>query len=85
MIGSRTTLLGRQAEYRQRLQTLKIEIDTVVKGILLHFDPLDMDLEYVKNIIPERLRVNVCTIERKMRDFRKLSAELEVIEKELGL
>jgi hypothetical protein len=77
-------MLGRQAEYKQRLQTLKIEIDTAVKGILLHFEPLDLDLEYVKNIMPERLKVNVATIERKMKEYKKISAEIENIEKELG-
>jgi hypothetical protein len=84
MITGRTTLLGRQREYQLRLETLKIEIDTAAKGIILHFEPLDQDLEYVKNIIPERLKVNVSTIERKMRELKKISIEIEVIERELG-
>jgi len=84
MMTSRTNMLGRLAEYRVRLLTLRIEIDTAVKGIVLHFEPLDLDLEYVKNIKPERLKVNVSTIERKMKEFNKILCEISALEKELG-
>lgn len=84
MITSRTTLLGRKAEYEERVQILKIEIDTAVKGIILHFEPLDLDLKYVENILPERLKVNVCTIDRKMKDLKKALLELDNLNKELG-
>ena len=77
-------MLGRLEEFRQRLQVLRIEIDTAVKGILFHFEPLDRDLDYIKNLIPERLKVNVATIEKKMKEFKKISAEIEELQKELG-
>jgi hypothetical protein len=76
--------LGQLAEYRQRLNTLKIEIHAAVVAIVTHFEPLDLDLEYVKNIIPDRLKVNISTIERKMKEFHKVSAEIKQLEDELG-
>lgn len=84
MITSRTTKIGQLEEYKQQLQTLKIEIDTAVKGIILHFEPLDLDLEYVKNIMVERLKVNVNTIDKKMKELKRVSAEIEILERELG-
>ena len=84
MITSRTTKIGQLEEYKQQLQTLKIEIDTAVKVIILHFEPLDLDLEYVKNIMVERLKVNVNTIDKKMKELKRVSAEIEILERELG-
>jgi hypothetical protein len=55
-------MLGRLEEYKQRLNTLRIEIDTAAKGILFQFEPLDMDLKYIESIMPDRLQVNVNTI-----------------------
>jgi hypothetical protein len=84
MITNRTTLLGRKAEKEQLAFNLKIEIDTAVKGMILQFDPMDQDLQYVENILPERLKVNVCTIDRKVKILRTVLAELKSINEQLG-
>jgi hypothetical protein len=81
---NRTMQLGRLAEFRKRLETLKIEIHSAVVAIVTHFEPLDLDLQYVKNIKPERLKVNCETIEKKMREFHRVEAEIKNLEEELG-
>lgn len=81
---NRTMNLGKLAEYRQRLNALKIEIHSAVTAIIVHFEPFDLDLKYVENIVPERLKVNVNTIDRKMKEVKRLTAEIKRLEEETG-
>ncbi len=81
---NRTMQLGRLTELNQQLENLKIEIHAAVTAIITHFEPLDRDLEYVKNIKAQVLIVNVRTIERKMKIFQKISDEIQHIKDELG-
>jgi hypothetical protein len=75
---------GRLAELRQQQLTLRVEIDSAVRSIIYLFDPLDSDLAYVDNIIPDRLAIYVKTIERKMKLLNKLNVEIKRVEAELG-
>ena len=81
---NRTMNLGKLAEFRERLNALKIEIHSAVTAIIVHFEPFDLDLKYVEKIQPERLKVNVNTIERKMKEVRRLMAEVQRLEAETG-
>lgn len=80
----RTMNLGKLAEYRQRLNNLKIETHSAVSAIVVGFEPFDADLKYVETINPERLQVNVNTISRKMKEIKKLLVEVKRLEEELG-
>lgn len=84
MVTSRTTLLGRKAEYLERIHILEVEVDTAAKGIMLNFEPFDRDLAYVRNILPDRLKVNVCTIEKKIKELNKILGLLKEVDEELG-
>ncbi len=75
---------GRLAELRAQRNELKIQIDVIVKGIITHFDPLDLALDYVDEIDPTRLKIYVRDIERKIADLRKVRAEIERLKEEVG-
>jgi len=80
----RTYNLGRLAELKERANTLSVEIDSQVKAIVVHFDPMDVDLQYVKNIKPERLLVYVKSIERKKKELDKVLGEIARLQAEVG-
>ena len=81
---NRTMNLGKLAEFRERLNSRKIEIHAAVTAIIIHFEPFDLDLKYVETIVHERLKVHVNTIEQKMKDVRRLLAEIKQLEAEMG-
>jgi len=81
---NRQMILGRLVELREQRQTVSVEIDAAVKAIVVHFEPMDADLAYVQNIMPERLSVYVKTIERKMKILHKLNTEIKRLEAEVG-
>jgi hypothetical protein len=81
---NRTMQLGRLAEFKRRSDTLRIEIHSAVTGILSNLEPFDLDLQYVNNINPTRLKVNCDTILTKMKEFNRIRAEIKNLEEELG-
>jgi hypothetical protein len=84
MINSRTLNYGKKAELEQQAMKLKVEIDSQVKAMLVHFEPLDQDLQYVENIMPDRLQIYVAAIARKVKDLKRVIIELKSIKAELG-
>lgn len=81
---NRTMNLGRLSELRHKLRELKIQIDVNVKGMVIHFEPMDADMDYVLDIDPMRLRIYVHDIEERMKQLRKVQAEMERINGEIG-
>jgi archaellum component FlaC len=81
---TRTMNLGRKSELEQQAMKLKVEIDSQVKAMLVHFEPLDQDLQYVQNIMPERLKIYVDSIARKVKELKKVLEELKSVINELG-
>jgi hypothetical protein len=55
-----------------------------VKGIIVHFEPLDCDLEYVRKINPNRLEVCVQDIKLKKEKLDKIFAQIEQLKDETG-
>lgn len=80
----RTVNLGRLQELKHEQLQLKIQIDTTVKGILVHFEPLDMAMDYIDNIDPMRLKINVRDIDEKYKRLKTVRIEIEKLERELG-
>ncbi len=71
--------LGELTNLKREIRTITVEIDGLVKNIVVHFDPIDEDMTYVKRIDPERLQVYIDGIARKKKVLdrkRKRAAEL---------
>ena len=81
---NRTMNLGKLAEHRERLNTLKIETHNAVVGIIAQFGIFDRDLEYVKDINPNIIKVNSDLITRKMKDIQRVLAVIKQLEEETG-
>lgn len=81
---SRTLLVGQLTELKQKREQFRTEIDLAAKGIVIHFEPMDMDLHYVDKIRPERLDIYMKQITRVKKMLDKVLAEIERIEMELG-
>ena len=76
--------VGLLTEMKQRRNVLSVEIDSAVRSILLHFEPLDMDLQYIERIMPDRLEILVAKVRRQKREFDRVQAEIRRLEGELG-
>ncbi len=76
--------VGMLTEMKQRRNVLSVEIDSAVRSILLHFEPLDMDLQYIERIMPDRLEILVAKVRRQKREFDRVQAEIRRLEGELG-
>jgi len=83
-INNRTMQVGMLTEMKQRRNVLSVEIDSAVRSILLHFEPLDMDLQYIERIMPDRLEILVAKVRRQKREFDRVQAEIRRLEGELG-
>jgi hypothetical protein len=80
----RTMQLGRLAELRQKFRHVKNDEDAFVKGILLQFEPLDMDMEYLDKLDLVKLRDNVSSLENAHNKHILLAAEIKRLEEETG-
>ena len=83
-MNNRTMQVGMLTEMKQRRNVLSVEIDSAVRSILLHFEPLDMDLQYIERIMPDRLEILVAKVRRQKREFDRVQAEIRRLEGELG-
>jgi len=83
-MNNRTMQVGLLTEMKQRRNVLSVEIDSAVRSILLHFEPLDMDLQYIERIMPDRLEILVAKVRRQKREFDRVQAEIRRLEGELG-
>lgn len=81
---NRVLNLGRLAELKEQQMTLRVDIDSAVRSIIYHFDPLDNDLAYIEKIIPDRLMIYVKKIGQQMKVLQKVNAEIKRLETELG-
>ena len=75
---------GLLSELRRQKRTLEIEIDSAVKSLIYHFDPLDNDFAYINNIDPEKIDVYTGIIERKKKALDKLAGRIKQLEEETG-
>lgn len=80
----RTFNLGRLHELKEKRRRLRIEVDADVKALLYHFEPMDIDCEYVDKIDPRRLRIYTNRIERNINELQKVHAEIERLKNEVG-
>lgn len=80
----RDAQLGLLTRLKQERETLRVEIDSAVKAIVLHFDPMDRDLMYVHSIMPERLKVHISVIERKKRRLDQVHNDIINLARELN-
>jgi hypothetical protein len=76
--------LGRKAELEEKMKTAAIQIDSAAKAIVLHFEPMDRDLQYIENIDVDVLRVNLKTIKDSKNEYDRYSRELKDVNRELG-
>lgn len=81
---NRDAQIGLLTRYKQEREILRVEIDSAVKSILVHFEPMDMDLNYTHNILPSRLKIHVATIERKKKRLDQVQAEILRLAAELN-
>lgn len=77
-------LKGRLVELEEKEKTYLYEIDDAVKAMMIHFEPIDADLSYIKKIIPLRVQTNANKIARLKPLLDKVREEMERIKTELG-
>lgn len=77
--------LGRIARLREDRETMRVEIDAIVKALIYHFDPMDVDCTYVDKIQPAKVKIYANDIERKMTYYEKIMKEIRQLEEELGI
>lgn len=75
---------GRLLTLKEDRNTLLIEIDAAVKAICVAFEPMDLDLRYVYNIMPNRLEIHVATIARKKKQLDRILTEIKALAQELN-
>lgn len=83
-VSNRTINLGKLSELRSKRYRLKVRIDGIVKSILVHFEPLDLDMSYVDNLDPGRLSIHIYDMEKHYKELRIVAAEIRRLENELG-
>ena len=81
---NRTLSLGKLSELKRARYELRVRIDGLVKNILVHFQPLDLDMEYLESIDPGKLQIYVNDIHKYHRQFKVISAEIRHLQEELG-
>jgi hypothetical protein len=81
---SRTTNLGRIVELNERLMGLRVLLHNHASSIVLHFDPMDADLEYVKNIKIDWLETTIKEMKRLKKEFDQVQREITRLQGELG-
>lgn len=81
----RTINLGRRVQLEEKIKCLTLRIHSEVQSLKDLFEPRTVDLSYVKDIDPERLRVFSSDISRDKKKLDVLVKELEALERELGI
>ena len=81
---NRTMLIGRLTELRTQRHRLKVQIDAIVKSLLIHFEPLDHAMDYIDNIDPTVIMINVQDISEKHAQLVKVETEIERLKAEAG-
>lgn len=81
---NRTMQLGQLTELMRKLMTLAVTIDSSVRTLLLHFEPLDNDFKYIENIRPDRIEILVSNIRKWKKEYDRLNAEKRHVQEELG-
>ncbi len=81
---NRINQLGQLTELKRKLMTLAVTIDSSVRTLLLHFDPLDADFKYIENIRPQHIEILVGNIRKWKKEWDQLSAEKRRLQDELG-
>lgn len=76
--------LGKLADLKTKRYRLRVRIDGIVKTILVHFEPLDSDMQYVNDLDPGRLAIHVSDMEKLHRELKSVQAEIKRLEDELG-
>ena len=76
--------LGQRSDLKQQLKVLAVEIDAAVRSVLLHFEPLDMDLQYISKIMPDRLEILIRKIKVQKKEYDRINAEIKHLNEELG-
>lgn len=75
---------GLLAELKKQRRTLEIEIDSAVKSLIYHFDPLDQDFGYISTIDPEKIDVYTGIIKRKKKAIDKMNGRIQQLASETG-
>jgi hypothetical protein len=83
-IMNRTMQLGRLAELREKARSLANELDAFVKSLLLHFEPLDKDMQYLQKIDPRYVKDLASSIEKAHKKYVLFIAEIKRLEDETG-
>jgi SMC interacting uncharacterized protein involved in chromosome segregation len=83
-VNNRTMNLGRIAELKERLMALRVLLHNNCSAIVLHFDPMDADLQYVQNIKVSQLETTVKEIKKLRKEFDQIAREIERLQGELG-
>jgi hypothetical protein len=76
--------IGRVSELKDRLTSLRVLLHNNCSAIVLHFDPMDADLQYVQNIKVNWLETTVKEIKRLRKEFDQVAREIERLQGELG-
>ena len=84
MQSDRTYKLGRLSELASKLHELKVKIDGLAKNIIYHFEPLDVAMDYVMTIDPTKLNIYVRDLNDKVREMKKVKAEMDALRGEVG-
>ncbi|TAK63650.1 MAG: hypothetical protein EPO24_04060 [Bacteroidetes bacterium] len=69
---------------RERRQELRISADVIVKGMLVLFDPMDIDCVYVDTYDEMKLKIYVQDLHKKRLALDTINKRIEQLEKELG-
>lgn len=80
----RTFQIGRLAELKEKASRLRIKIDAYVKQLVVHFDPLDLDMEYTEKIDPWKLETYVREIKRNVEELQRVRVDIKQLQAELG-
>ena len=83
-INNRTLNLGKLSELKSKRYRLRVRIDGLVKNILVHFQPLDLDMEYLDSLNPGMLQIYVSDIEKFHRELKSVAAEIKRLQDDLG-
>jgi hypothetical protein len=81
---NRDTKVGELQRLKRERLRLAVEIDSTVKSILYHFDPMDDDLSYVRKLDPVKLEIWMNAIARKKQDYDKVAKRIEALAEELN-
>ena len=71
-------------EAKNNAARLRFQIDTIWKGLMVHAQPLDIELRYTERIEVDRLEAVVADLRPKLLELRSALKEIKRLEAELG-